>query len=33
MVRTRACITRGREEECIEDFGGKARKIEFIKKT
>jgi hypothetical protein len=28
----RACTTDGEEEECIEDFGGKARRKEITKK-
>jgi hypothetical protein len=29
----RACSTNGREEECIEDIGGKAREKETTRKT
>jgi hypothetical protein len=29
----RACITNGGEEECIEDFGGKAGRKEITRKT
>jgi hypothetical protein len=28
----RACITYGEEEECIQDFGGKARRKETTRK-